>query len=210
MRYLITTLLLAVATATCAAAATAPAAADLSAQFARRMEQHPVLRAEFVQEKQMAAFKKPLVTRGRLVFVRGEGVAWKIEAPLKLIYILTDNRIVEIGEDGKANIRNAKDVPGIAQVGRVFRALLGAQTSAIADIFTTTPDGPPEAWRMTLTPKPGPLTQFMRQIQLAGGRYVERIVIEETNGDKTVIAFRNTSEHDSPSAEERAWFGVRQ
>lgn len=208
MRYLITILLLAAATAT--GAINVPDAASLSAQFASRLEQHPVLRAQFIQEKQMAAFKKPLVTRGRLVFVRGEGVLWKIEAPLKLTYVLTDNRIVEIGEDGKAIARSAKEVPGIEQVGRVFRALLGAQTSAVADIFTIAPEGTPDAWRMTLSPKPRPLSQFMRQIRLAGGRHVEHIDIEEANGDKTAIAFRNTSEHDSPSAEERAWFGVRQ
>jgi hypothetical protein len=205
MRSLIPALLLAIASV----AAAAPSADDLAARLNRRLEQRPVLRAEFVQQKQMAAFKKPLVTRGRLVFVRGEGVLWKIEAPLKLTYVLTDDRIVEIGEDGGMQVRTAAEMPGIAQVGRVFRALLGAQTSALAENFTVVPEGTPEAWRLALTPKPGPLGQFMKQIQLAGGRHVDRIRIEETNGDAMAISFRNTVEDDAPTPEERAQFGVR-
>jgi hypothetical protein len=205
MRRLIAAVLLGVAFT----AGAAPSADDLAQRLNQRMAQHPVLRAEFVQEKQMAAFKKPLVTRGRLVFVRGQGVLWTIEVPLKLTYVLTDDRIVEIGEDGKAQTRTAQDVPGLAQVGRVFRALLGAQTDALKDIFTVAPEGSVDAWRLILTPKSGPVSQYMRQIQLAGGRYLDKIRIEESNGDATTISFRNTSEADAPSAEERARFGGR-
>ncbi|MGE5489797.1 MAG: LolA family protein [Actinomycetota bacterium] len=205
MRRLIAILFLAVATL----AQAAPSADDLAARLNQRLEQKPVLRAEFVQEKQMAAFKKPLVTRGRLVFVRGLGVLWKIESPLKLTYVLTDDRIVEIGEDGNAQSRTAQDLPGLAQVGRVFRALLGAQTGVLKDIFAISGDGSADAWRLALTPKPGPVGQYMRQIQLAGGRHVDRIRIEEANGDSTTITFRNTAEDDAPSAEERARFGSR-
>jgi hypothetical protein len=206
MRILIAWAVLAASMLACQPAQSA-ATAELSAQFARRLEQHLVLRADFVQEKQMAAFKKPLVTRGRLVYVRDEGVIWKVEAPLKLAYVLTDKRIVEIGEDGKAVMRHTKDVPGIEQVGRVFRALLGAQPNAVSDLFSITATGTPAAWRMTLTPRSGPLSQYMGQIQLNGGRNVDKILIEEAGGDKTAIVFRNTTEDDAPSAEERALLG---
>lgn len=205
MRRLIAALLLAVS----AAAGAAPSADDLAARLNQRLEQKPVLRADFVQEKQMAAFKKPLVTKGRLAFVRGQGVVWKIESPLKLTYVLTDERIVEIGEDGQPQVRTAQDVPGLAQVGKVFRALLGAQTGALKDLFAIAPEGSAEAWRLALTPKAGPVGQFMRRIDLAGGRHVDRIRIEEGNGDTTTISFRNTSEDDTPSAEERTLFGSR-
>lgn len=205
MRRLIAALFLAVATA----AGAAPSADDLALRLNQRLAQHPVLRAEFVQEKQMAAFKKPLVTRGRLVFVRGQGVLWTIEAPLKLTYVLTDDRISEIGEDGSVLARTAQDVPGLAQVGRIFRALLEAQTDALKDIFTVAPEGSVDSWRLTLTPKPGPVGQYMRQVQLIGGRHLDKIRIEESNGDATSISFRNTSEADAASAEERARFGGR-
>lgn len=192
--------------AACCQFVTAPARAadELLAQLAQQFEKRPVVRAEFVQSKAMAAFKKPLVTRGRLVFVRGKGVLWQIEAPLSLGYVLTDERIVEIAADGTKQMRSAQDLPGLAQVGRVFRALLGAQTSALQDVFTSKAEGKLEAWQLTLQPKPGPVGQFMRQITLEGGRYVERIRIEEGNGDITIISFRNSTEATMPSAEEVA------
>ncbi|MBP9713925.1 MAG: outer membrane lipoprotein carrier protein LolA [Sterolibacterium sp.] len=182
---------------------------ELAARMAQRFEQTPVIRAEFMQEKAMAAFKKPLMTRGRLVFARGQGVIWKIEAPLRLTYVLGEDRITEMGEDGVAQVRTAQDVPGLAQVGRVFRALLGAQTEALRELFTIAPEGSVDAWRLQLTPKPGPLAQAIKKIQLAGGRHVERIRIEEGNGDATTIAFSHTSEDRMLTSAEREAFGVR-
>lgn len=182
----------------------ARAADELLTQLAQQFEKRPVLRAEFVQSKAMAAFKKPLMTRGRLVFVRGKGVLWQIEAPLSLSYVLTDERIVEIAADGTKQTRSAQDLPGLAQVSRIFRALLGAQTSALQDVFTSKAEGKLEAWQLTLQPKPSPVGQFMRQITLEGGRYVECIRIEEGNGDVTTISFRNSTEAAMPSAEELA------
>lgn len=180
---------------------------DLASRLSRRLEQRPVLRAEFVQEKHMAAFRKPLVTRGRLSVVRGQGVLWMIESPLNLTYVLTDDRIVEIGEDGKAQSRAAQDVQGLAQVGRIFRGLLSGQTATLKEVFDLTMEGSLEAWQLVLTPKPGPLGQYLRQIQLQGGRYVDRIRIEEARGDTTTIRFRNNAEAEAPSPEERSRLG---
>lgn len=187
----------------------APDTDELADRFARRLEQFPVLRAEFVQEKQMAAFKKPLLTRGQLVFVHGQGILWRIENPIKLTLVLTDDRIVEISEDGRVQARTARDVPGLAQIGQIFRALLTARTGTLKEVFTIAPEGKAEAWRLTLTPKPGPAQQLMRQIQLQGSRHVDRILIDEANGDVTTIALRNATEGAAPSADERAQFGVR-
>lgn len=208
MRRLIAVLFLSFAAGTCASST--PAAADIATRIQHRLEQYPVLRAEFTQEKQMAAFKKPLLTRGRLVLARGEGVVWQINTPLKLTYVMSERRIIEIAADGRATVRSAKDLPGIDQVGRVFRALLGANLDALADTFSVSQEGTPDAWRFVLTPKPGPVSQFMRRIRLSGSRYVDRIVIEETNGDTTSIVFHSFTEHNALSADERGWFEARQ
>ena len=107
-------------------------------------------------------------------------------------------------EQRGARQHHAQDLPGLAQVSRIFRALLGAQTSALQDVFTSKAEGKLEAWQLTLQPKPSPVGQFMRQITLEGGRYVECIRIEEGNGDVTTISFRNSTEAAMPSAEELA------
>lgn len=190
-------------------AAAAPTTAELAARMAQRLEQVPVLRADFRQEKQMAAFKRPLQTRGQLTFARSQGVIWQIEAPLRLAYVLAEDRIVEIGEDGVAQVRTARDIPGLAQVGALFRALLGAQADALAELFTVTAEGTLDAWRLTLVARPGPLAQAMREVRLSGGRHVERIRIEEANGDSTTLLFGNFREDRALLPVERERFGLR-
>lgn len=208
MRRLITVVLILVSFAPPTAVA-APTTAELAARMAQQLEQAPVMRAEFTQEKTMAAFKRPLQTRGRMIFARGQGVIWQIEAPLTLTYVFGDDRIVEIGEDGVAQIRTAHDIPGLAQVGSLFRALLSAQTKALAENFTVTLEGTLDAWHLTLVPRPGPLAQAMRGIRMSGGRHVEHIRIEEANGDSTTLNFRNTNEDRALTPAERGRFGLQ-
>lgn len=185
----------------------APTTLQLAARMAQHLEQAPVVRAEFTQEKVMAAFKKPMRTRGRLVFARDQGVIWQIDAPIKLAYVLGDNRIAEVGEDGIAQIRTARDIPGFSQVSSLFRALLGAETDTLTESFVVTTEGTLDSWRLTLVPKPGPLIQTMREIRLSGSRHVERIRLEEANGDNTTLLFRNITEDRALSPAERERFG---
>ncbi|EXI65570.1 MAG: lipoprotein chaperone [Candidatus Accumulibacter adjunctus] len=191
------------------AAMAAPTTPELAAHMAQRFEQAPVLRAEFTQEKRMAAFRKPLQTRGQLTVVRGEGVIWQIDAPLKVAYVLAEDRIVEIGEDGVTQIRAAQDMPGLAQVGALFRALLGARVDVLADLFAVVPEGTLDAWRLTLTPRPGPIAQAIREIRMNGGRHVEQIRIDEANGDSATLVFRNFREDRTLLPVERERFGLR-
>jgi len=207
MRRLIAAFLLCL-TGTLQAAPADELANRIGTQLAARLEQAPVLRAEFVQSKEMAAFKKPLVTRGRLVFARAQGVLWQIEQPLKLTYVLQEGRMLEIGEDGAVQARNAQDAPAVAQVGRIFRALLGGQTQALADFFDSTGSGDPDkAWSLILTPRNPQVAQFIKRITLTGGQHVDSIRIEEAGGDTATIRYRQTRIANELSAEERALFG---
>ena len=183
---------------------------DIATRLGTRLEQTPVLRAEFEQKKEMAAFKKPLITSGRLIFAKQQGVLWQIEKPLKLAYVLQETRMVEIGEDGVAQIKTTQDVPGLAQVGRIFRALLGGQTKALADLFDSTGSGDPDrAWTLTLTPRNQQVAQFIKRITLTGGQHVDSIRIEEAGGDNATIRFKNTVEAKVLSAEELTRFSAK-
>ena len=167
-------------------------AASTLQQISAQIEQHAVVRATFVQSKQMAALKRPLVTRGRLTFSRSQGVLWQIEQPYRMSYVLGEARIVEIGSDGVRRIRETRDVPGLAQVGRVFRAVLGANSDALSEYFDVTVQGDPGKWTIILKPRQPQLAQYLGGLQLSGGRLVEEIRISETGGDSTQIRFSDS------------------
>ncbi|MEI7614125.1 MAG: outer membrane lipoprotein carrier protein LolA, partial [Betaproteobacteria bacterium] len=90
---------------------------ELLSRISAQVEQYPVVRADFVQTKKMAALKRPLITSGRLVYSRQHGVLWQIEQPFRMNYILGEERIVEVGSDGSRRERGVREVPGLAQVG---------------------------------------------------------------------------------------------
>lgn len=182
--------------------------AEALARITARVGQPPVIRAEFVQTRQMVSMKRPLTSSGRLTYSRKHGVLWQIEQPYRMSYILSDERIVEIASDGSRKERSARDVPGLAQVGRVFRAMLGANTAALQDYFDATVQGDNSAWTIVLKPRQAQLAQFLSGMQIAGSQFVDSITISEAGGDSSNIRFRNTQGVDAPNTAELKLFGA--
>lgn len=180
---------------------------DALARIGAQIEQYPVVRAEFTQSKQMAALKRPLLTSGRLVYSRRHGVLWQIEQPFRISYVLGEEKIVEIGADGVRRERGLREVPGLAQVGRVFRAMLGANSTALREYFDATVHGDPARWEIELKPRQPQLAQFLSGLQLSGGRFVDGIRIVEAGGDTTQIRFRNAQGASAPNDAELQLFG---
>lgn len=171
-------------------------------------EQHEVIRAEFKQTKQMAALRRPLVTTGELVYSRPHGVYWKIERPFAIAYILGEQSIIEIDGNGPRKVRGMREVPGLSQVGAVFRSLLGADTTALRNHFDVRMEGDKSRWKVLLTPRQSQMKQFLAGLELSGGRFVETLRIDEANGDKTDIVFQNTRSEPPLQDFELARFGA--
>ena len=171
-----------------------------------RIQQYQVVRADFTQTKQMTAMKRPLVTAGRLVFSRKHGVLWQIEEPFRMSYVLGEDKIVEIGSDGIRRERSLREVPGLIQVGRVFRALLGANSNALREYFEATVRGEAGRWEIDLTPRQPQLAQFLTGLHLSGSDFVDILRINEAGGDVTQIRFYNSQGATVPSAAELLLF----
>lgn len=178
------------------------AESDTLALIGAQIEQHPIIRAEFIQTKQMAALKRPLITIGRLVYSRRHGVLWQIDQPYRISYVLGEEKIIEIGADGIRKERGLREVPGLAQIGRIFRAMLGANAVAMREYFNVAVQGDTGKWEIDLKPRQLQLAQFLTGLQLGGGRFVESIRIGEAGGDTTQIRFRNTQGAAAPSESE--------
>lgn len=186
-------------------------AADVLNQIGAQIEQFQVVRAEFVQTKQMAALKRPLVTSGHLTFSRQHGVLWQIEKPYRVSYVLGETKIVEIGGSGGDSVRRVRetrDVPGLAQVGRVFRAMLGANSDTLREYFDVAAQGTPAQWSIALTPRQSQLARFLSGMQLTGGRFVEEIRISEAGGDDTRIRLSNSQGAAALNDAEATLFGT--
>ena len=184
-------------------AGAAGAAEDTLASIQARLEKHAVVRAEFVQMRTMKDLQRPQLSRGRLVAWTAGGVIWHIDQPFKATYVLRDERTIEIGPDGTRTERSAADDRGAARVGRVLRAVLKGDTKTIDEWFDAKPRIEGDRWSLTLVPKNGSLSFFVKSIQLYGADFVEGVRILEENGDATHMQFRNPHAADALSEEER-------
>lgn len=174
----------------------------LLAQIAAQTARHQIVEARFIQNKQMAALKRPLVTEGRLVYSKAHGVLWQIEKPYRIAYLLGEQQIVEIAADGSRKQRGVKDIPGLSQVGRIFRAMLGADTDTLQAQFDIQADGNPADWNIHLQPKQAQVRQFLAALHLTGGQFVQTIHIDEASGDQTLLKFIGTQAGSTPSPQD--------
>lgn len=165
-------------------------------QISEKISQYPAIRAEFTQTKQMQALKRPLITTGQFTYSQSDGVLWQIVQPYRISYVLGEDKIVEIDANGLRKERGLREVAGLAQLGRVFRAMLGADASALHSYFDITVpvnSGQADAgkWQLVLKPRQQQISKSLSLITLSGSQFVETIVITEASGDSTTLRFKN-------------------
>lgn len=165
------------------------AAPDLLTNITKQIEQHPVVRSDFVQTRKMLALKRPLISRGRMVFSRKEGVFWLIDEPIRMSYWLGDLKIIEISSDGQRREQDTKSNPALTQISRVMRSMLGAQSEVLKENFEVQARGGAAQWELELIPKQAQLAQYVRSIKVTGGRFIEAMTLEEMSGDITQTRF---------------------
>jgi hypothetical protein len=183
---------------------------DLLAQLASQLEQHAIVKASFVQTRQMAALKRPIVTRGHMAFSRRDGVFWWIEQPLQVSYWLTEQRVVEIAADGSRREHDQRSNAAMAQVGRLMRAMLGAQTDALRQQFEIKVQGNPAQWEMELTPRQSQVARYIKELHISGGRFIESLRVQEVSGDLTTIRLSDSQVlADLPAADVQRLVGTR-
>jgi outer membrane lipoprotein-sorting protein len=166
---------------------------DVLNEISEKIAQYPVIRAEFTQTKQMQALKRPLITTGQFTYAQSDGVLWQIVQPYRISYVLGEDKIVEIDASGLRKERGLREVAGLAQVGRVFRAVLGANASALHSYFdmSVQREAGVDQWQLMLKPKQQQIAKSLSLITITGSQFVETIVMTEASGDNTTLRFKN-------------------
>lgn len=172
-----------------------PDAATLNAIRAR-IAPVAVLRGVFSQEKHLAGFRNPLRSQGRFLLVRERGVRWTTLTPFPSEMVVTHDRILTRQRDGSSRVEvDARQQPALRSINTLLFALMGGDLAALMTRFelqSATLDA--LEWQVTLRPRPGALAQVFTRITLAGDGHVRHVALEESNGDRTAIAFSQLAE----------------
>ena len=158
---------------------------QLSTQLARPQ----VIHGDFIQEKHLRALPKPLISTGTFVLAKDHGLLWQLKTPLQQDYRITAQGIAR---------RNASEwqmLPGKsagAEQNRLFLAVLQGDSSGLQRDFELQLQGEASHWQLTLTPRSVLLKQIFTRINIDGGELVQRIELQETQGDSTLLKMQNS------------------
>jgi hypothetical protein len=179
----------------------------LTRATARSLENAQVVRGRFVQRRYLTDLAQPLESRGSFLFARGAGIEWHTEQPFDSQFLLTDAGITQRDEGGVSLHVTAADQPALAVVSRVFFALFALDLPALSHDFELYGEARGAGWVLGLKPRANALGSVFRQALVSGGASVERVVLEDGNGDRSEIELSNVQyDRAGLTAEERRRF----
>ena len=182
-------------------------AEDLSTAVTARLSDAPVIHGQFEQTRRLAGFSNPLVSRGDFVMARGRGVVWATREPLASSLLVTPEKLVMRGADGKVQQEMQADTqPAMRLVGESMIAILRGDLRSLSTRFKVTGKLVGKSgWTLTPTPTDANVRRAFVRIDLAGDRFVRDVKLEEASGDSTVVRMIDpaAAETLSPSEEQR-------
>lgn len=183
-------------------------AQDLPAAVAARLTDAAVIHGQFEQTRRLAGFSNPLVSRGDFVVVRGRGVVWTTREPIASSLLVTPDRLVVRGADGKVQQQMQADAqPAMRLVGESMIAMLRGDFRGLSSRFNVTGKliGK-QGWTLSLTPIDAGMRRAFVRIDLSGDQFVRDVKLEEASGDSTVVRMIDPVAADRLSASEEQRF----
>ncbi|EJL7865049.1 outer membrane lipoprotein carrier protein LolA [Escherichia coli] len=155
----------------------------------QRFTEQPVIRAHFDQTRKIKDLPQPLRSQGQMLIARDQGLLWAQTSPFPMQLLLDDKRMVQVINAQPPQIITAENNPQMFQFNHLLRALFQADRKVLEQNFRVEfADKGEGRWTLRLTPTTTPLDKIFNTIDLAGQTYLERIQLNDKQGDRTDIA----------------------
>ena len=162
----------------------------LPGKLTAHLKEAACIHVDFVQTRNLAALSRPLKASGSMVLARDKGVIWALKRPVALTYVMGPKGLMVVNPDGSRDRKTAKEAPMVAQMSQVFQSVAQGDWHALEQFFTVSAEGRTEHWEVSLLPKPQ-TAAFVKRIRLDGGRFIDRIRVDEAAGDSTELVFQH-------------------
>jgi len=165
----------------------------VSAVTLDELQQHfteqPVVRAHFEQTRTIKDLPQPLRSSGEMLIARDSGLLWDQKAPFPMTLLLDDTRMVQAINGQPPQTITADNNPQMFQFNHLLRALFQADRKVLEENFRIDfKDLGNGRWSLLLTPTTTPLDKIFASMDLGGATYLESIVLNDKQGDRTDIA----------------------
>ncbi|WP_310608055.1 outer membrane lipoprotein carrier protein LolA [Buttiauxella brennerae] len=149
-----------------------------------------VVRAKFQQERQISGMAQPLHSSGEVLIAKSKGLWWQQQHPFPMTLVLDDRHMAQIMGSQAPQVITADSNPQMFQFNHLLRALFEADRKVLDENFTRAfTDQGNGKWQLVLTPVTTPLDKLFSTITLQGDKYLNRIALNDLQGDFTEITF---------------------
>ncbi len=147
-----------------------------------------VLRGSFVEDHQTNTSQNPVHTSGYFVVAPSHGLIWNILKPFPTSTIVTAQGAVQ--DLGGLIIK--LPTKNLGHLYNMVGGALAGNWATLEEDFVITKTSNGDHWQMLLTPRPDATHKLpYSTITISGGRFVENIVLMNTNGTSDVFSFSN-------------------
>lgn len=158
-------------------------------ELQQRFTEQPVVRAHFEQTRTIKDLPQPLRSNGEMLIARDSGLLWDQKAPFPMTLLLDDSRMVQTINGQPPQTITADTNPQMFQFNHLLRALFQADRKVLEENFRIDfKDLGNGRWSLVLTPTTTPLDKIFASMDLGGATYLESIVLNDKQGDRTDIA----------------------
>ena len=158
------------------------------AELAQTLQKPQNVQGNFVQQRQLKSLSKPMTTSGSFTLVPQKGLLWKMQKPFETTLRVRSDGIMQWNGSAWTNPNQGK--VGQSQQIKLFLDLLGGNTQGLEKQFNLALSGTEKQWTLNLTPKTAVTRQIFNHIVISGDSVVRKIELDEKQGDKTVMQFR--------------------
>ncbi|MFI4967101.1 MAG: outer membrane lipoprotein carrier protein LolA [Gammaproteobacteria bacterium] len=147
--------------------------------------------ADFVQTRTLPGFSAPLISHGDMSYDKSKGFRWEITQPYHYLFEMDGKQAHEELPDGTKRDLDPDQTPWLAAVEHIFISALSGDRSQLQSYFSVDAKAMGAGDEMTLTPKPGPIGNAIKRIEVtesAPGQ-PQHLEIFETSGGHMDIRF---------------------
>lgn len=156
------------------------------ADLVKQLQQPQSVQGNFIQHHYLKALNKPIEMQGQFTLLAQKGLLWQLEKPFNNNLRVTPKRIQQWNGSQWANSGN---VGQNEQIG-LFLGLLSGNIDGLKSQFDFALSGNANQWQLTLTPNSLLMQQIFTTIEISGDQTVKKLTLNEKQGDRTQIEFK--------------------
>ncbi|MGC6404969.1 LolA family protein [Bisgaard Taxon 45] len=166
----------------------------------------PLFQCDFEQTRQLKDVQLTLQSSGELVLAQQKGLIWQQTAPFPQTMVMTEKQIYQ-SVLGNVQIISATEQPQLFHFTQLIRDVLQGQWQRlnhyfqIEEITTKT-----SQWQVIFRPTQAPFQSIFKHILLTGDSAIQSVQIQDQQGDRTELHFKNCKALKSLTHEQETLF----